>query len=114
MMQRGDGLVFGTEATMWMPLGEAAVGGDLVHLLVIAHLKNDRKEIQAIRARGFTDLLLGRQKLFGKRGEGMRGHDKSYASGDAVSSAAAQLSLPVKIGNVGGTSDNSEAAADTA
>jgi len=50
-------------------LGKAAVCGDLVHLLVIAHLENDGIEVQPVRAGLLADLLLGREQLFRKRGE---------------------------------------------
>jgi len=45
---------------------EAAVSGDLVHLLVVAHFEDGGEEIQAIGAGLLADLLFGREELWGE------------------------------------------------
>jgi len=63
---------------MRIALRKTAVRGDLIHLLVIAHLEDDGEEIQPIGARLLANLLLGSEEFGGERGEGVGRQD--YAS----------------------------------
>jgi hypothetical protein len=74
MVPLAEPLVLRAKSPVRIPLRESAIGGDLVHLLVIAHLKDDREEIQTIRARPLADLLLGREQLIGEGGKGVGCH----------------------------------------
>ena len=68
MMAFSQAFIFRPEPPVRVSLREPAIRGDLVHLLVIAHLENDGEEIQAVSAGTLADLLLGGQQLFRERG----------------------------------------------
>src|ERR1051325_6467170 len=77
MMALAKRFVFRAEAPVRIALRKTAIRRDLVHLLVVAHLEDDRKKIEPIRARLLADLFLGRKQLFGEWSERMCGHGSS-------------------------------------
>ncbi len=74
VMALAEALVLGTKPPVGIARGEPAIRGDLVHLLVIAHLENDREEVQAVATGALADLLLGGQQFRGEGGEGVGSH----------------------------------------
>src|SRR5580692_10135183 len=80
MVLFSEAFVLHAKTPMGIALGESAVGGDLVHLLVIAHLEDDGEEVQAVGASLLTDLLFGSQQVGGEGGEGVRRHNSGLRS----------------------------------
>ena len=63
MVLFAQAFVFHPKSPVRIPLGKSAVGSDLVHLLVIAHLENDGEEIETVGFGLLTNLLLGSEEL---------------------------------------------------
>src|SRR5205085_9921831 len=76
MMPLAKRFVFHSKSPVRIALRKSAVGRDLVHLLVVAHLEDGGEEIKAIRAGLLADLVLGGEEFGGKWVECVARHVK--------------------------------------
>src|SRR5262249_7581366 len=74
VMLLAEPLIFRAEAPVRIALRKPAVRGDLVHLFPVAHLVDDGKKVEAVRARLLADLLFRGKQLGREWGECVRGH----------------------------------------